>query len=151
MQIAHALDERREIAAQAALRTLLPLALLIPLLGILIWYAVGRGLRPLEAMSRAVATRRPDAMSPLAERDLPRELQPLAASLNALLARLDEALAAQRRFTADAAHELRTPLAALALQVEQAERASDPPARAAAHRRPEARRRRARRGWSSSC
>jgi two-component system OmpR family sensor kinase len=66
------------------------------------------------------------------ERALPLELQPLAASLNALLARLDEALAAQRRFTADAAHELRTPLAALALQAEHAERASDAAGRAAA-------------------
>ena len=80
-------------------------------------------LRPLDALSRAVATRRPDAMAPLAETGLPRELQPLAASLNALLARLDEALSAQRRFTADAAHELRTPLAALTLQVDLAERA----------------------------
>jgi len=132
LQVAHALDERSEVATQAALRTLLPLALLIPLLGVLIWYAVGRGLRPLDAVSRAVAMRRPDAMSPLAEGSLPRELQPLAASLNALLARLDEALAAQRRFTADAAHELRTPLAALALQVGLAERAPDAPSRAAA-------------------
>ncbi|MET0682574.1 MAG: ATP-binding protein [Casimicrobiaceae bacterium] len=132
LQIAHALDERREIAAQAALRTLIPLALLIPLLGVLIWFAVGRGLRPLEALSHAVATRRPDAMSPVEQDALPQELQPLAGSLNALLVRLDEALAAQRRFTADAAHELRTPLAALALQVEQAERASDAPGRAAA-------------------
>ena len=70
LQVAHALDERREIAAQSALRTLLPLAALIPLLGVLIWYAVGRGLRPLDAMSRAVAMRRPDAMSPLAEGEL---------------------------------------------------------------------------------
>ena len=132
LQIAHALDERREIAAQAALRTLLPLALLIPMLGLLIWFAVGRGLRPLDAMSRAVGMRSPAAMSPLAEDAMPRELRPLAASLNGLLARLDEALAAQRRFTADAAHELRTPLAALALQVEQAERAPDVPSRAAA-------------------
>ena len=69
LQVAHALDERREIAAQTALRTLLPLAALIPLLGVLIWYAVGVGLRPLDAMSRAVAKRRPDAMAPLAESD----------------------------------------------------------------------------------
>jgi signal transduction histidine kinase len=89
-------------------------------------------LKPLDAMSRAVAKRRPDAMSPLHEGELPQELQPLAGSLNALLARLDEALSAQRRFTADAAHELRTPLAALKLQVELAERTTDAAARSAA-------------------
>ncbi len=132
LQVAHALDERREIAAQSALRTLLPLAALIPFLGVLIWYAVGRGLRPLETMSRAVAKRQPDAMAPLAETGLPEELRPLAGSLNALLARLDDALNAQRRFTADAAHELRTPLAALKLQVELVERAPDDTARATA-------------------
>ena len=132
LQVAHALDDRREIAAQTAWRTLLPFAALIPFLGVLIWYAVGRGLQPLETMSRAVAKRRPDAMSPLAEGSLPQELQPLAVSLNALLRRLDEALSAQRRFTADAAHELRTPLAALKLQVDLAERTTDAAARTTA-------------------
>ncbi len=125
LQVAHALDERREIAAQTALRTLLPLAALIPFLGVLIWYAVGAGLRPLDAMSRAVARRRPDALTPLPATGLPQELLPLAGSLNALLERLADALSAQRRFTADAAHELRTPLAALRLQVDLAERATD--------------------------
>lgn len=129
LQVAHAMDERREIAAQTALRTLLPLAALIPLLGVLIWFAVGRGMRPLDTMSRAVAKRRPDALAPLIDKDLPRELKPLAASLNALLARLDGALSAQRQFTADAAHELRTPLAALRLQVDLADRAPDAAAR----------------------
>ena len=118
LQVAHALDERREIAAQTALRTLLPFLALIPFLGVLIWYAVGFGLKPLDAMSRAVGKRRPDAMSPLAENGLPRELKPLAGSLNALLARLDDALSAQRRFTADAAHELRTPLTMARLEPE---------------------------------
>lgn len=132
LQVAHAMDERQEIAAQAALRTLLPVAALIPILGVLIWYAVGVGLKPLYAMSRAVGKRRPDAMAPIAEGGLPRELRPLAASLNALLSRLDDAMSAQRRFTADAAHELRTPLAALKLQVELAERANDPATRDAA-------------------
>jgi two-component system OmpR family sensor kinase len=61
-------------------------------------------------------------MAPLADRDVPEELQPLAASINGLLARLSDALAAQRRFTADAAHELRTPLAALKLQLDLARR-----------------------------
>ena len=129
LQVAHAMDDRREIATQTALRTLLPLAALIPLLGIVIWLAVGRGMQPLETMSRAVAKRRPDALAPIVDKDLPRELKPLAASLNALLGRLDVALSAQRRFTADAAHELRTPLAALRLQVDLAARAPDATAR----------------------
>ena len=133
LQVAQAIDEREAIATRTALRTLLPFLLLIPLLGVMIWYAVGRGLSPLDAMSRALGKRRADALAPLAERGLPDELRPLAASLNALLARLDAALGAQRRFTADAAHELRTPLAALKLQLDVARRVGDDPARIAAY------------------
>jgi len=130
LQVAQAEDEREAIATKTALRTLLPFVVLIPVFGLMIWFAVGRGLRPLFAMSQAVAKRQPDALAPLAERNLPQELQPLAGSLNALLARLDSALGAQRRFTADAAHELRTPLAALKLQVGLARRAHDDAQRA---------------------
>ena len=122
LQVAQAQDEREAIATQTAMRTLIPFLALLPIFGALIWLGVGRGLEPLEAMSRAVAKRRPDAMAPLGERGLPEELQPLVASLNGLLARLSDALAAQRRFTADAAHELRTPLAALKLQLDLARR-----------------------------
>jgi two-component system, OmpR family, sensor kinase len=133
LQVAQAEDEREAIATKTALRTLLPFVVLIPVFGLMIWYAVGRGLRPLFAMSQAVAKRQPDALAPLAERNLPQELKPLAGSINALLARLDSALGAQRRFTADAAHELRTPLAALKLQLDLARRANDHPARVAAY------------------
>jgi len=133
LQVAQAEDEREAIATKTALRTLLPFVVLIPVFGLVIWYAVGRGLRPLFAMSQAVAKRQPDALAPLAERNLPQELKPLAGSINALLARLDSALGAQRRFTADAAHELRTPLAALKLQLDLARRANDHPARVAAY------------------
>ena len=107
--------------------------LLIPLLGVLIWYR--RRPRPAPArcdVARGRQAPRPTRWRRSPRRTLPEELQPLAGSLNALLARLDDALAAQRRFTADAAHELRTPLAALALQVELADARPDPAARAAA-------------------
>ena len=126
LQVAQAQDERAAIATQTALRTLVPFVALIPFFGVLIWVGVGRGLEPLEAMSKAVSKRRPDALAPLSERALPDELQPLVASLNGLLDRLSSAIASQRRFTADAAHKLRTPLAALKLQLDLARRASEP-------------------------
>ncbi len=126
LQVAHALDERREIAAQAALRTLLPLALLIPLLGVLIWFAVGRGLRPLDAMSRAVAKRRPDAMAPLAER---RPAAGAAAARRRASTRCSRASTRRWPRSADSPPMPRTSCARRSrrskLQVEQAERASD--------------------------
>jgi two-component system, OmpR family, sensor kinase len=122
LQVAQEQSEREAIATLAAVRTLVPFLALLPVFGGLIWLAVGRGLQPLDAMSRAVAKRRADALAPLADRGVPEELQPLVASLNGLLARLSDALNAQRRFTADAAHELRTPLTALKLQLDLARR-----------------------------
>ena len=133
LQVAQAQGERDALATRTAIRTLAPFVAFIPLIGLLIWIGVGRGLRPLQTMSQAVAKRRPDAMAPLGERNLPDELKPLAGSLNDLLARLDAALSAQRRFTADAAHELRTPLAALKLQLDMARRAADSAGREAAY------------------
>lgn len=133
LQVAQAQDQRDAIATQTAIRTLVPFVAFFPLFGLLIWVGVGRGLQPLQTMSQAVAKRRPDAMAPLNERGLPNELKPLAHSLNELLARLDAALGAQRRFTADAAHELRTPLAALKLQLDMARRAADSAGRDAAY------------------
>lgn len=131
-QVAQPMSVRDELAATAALRTLIPFLLLLPALGLLVWFTVGRGLRPLEAMARAVKARTPTALHPLPDSGTPEEIRPLVAALNDLLLRLDRTLGAQRRFVADAAHELRTPLTALRLQIQLAERAVTADERAAA-------------------
>lgn len=132
VQIAQPMSVRSRMAANAALHTLMPLLALVPLLGALIWYLVGRGLRPLERLAREVATRRADSLDALPTADVPEEAQPLVQALNRLLERLDHALSAQRAFVADAAHELRTPLAALQIQLQLSERAGDEATRRAA-------------------
>ena len=132
VQVAQPMRVRSRVAASAAIRTLLPLFLMLPLLGGMIWYMVGRGLRPLDRLARGVAARRPDALSPLAAGGVPAEARPLVDALNDLLGRLERALATQRAFVADAAHELRTPLTALQLQLQLTERAADDAERAEA-------------------
>ena len=125
VQIAQPLSVRRLLAAGIAVRTIAPLVLLFPIMAILIWLAVGRGLAPILRVTREVKRRDAHALSPLENRHLPDEIAPLVSALNDLLARLDKSIAAQRAFVADAAHELRSPLTALQLQAQLAERASN--------------------------
>ena len=132
IQVAQPMRVRSRMAADAALRMLVPSLALIPLLGILVWFLVGRSLQPLERLAREVGTRRPDSLAPLPATGVPDEAQPLVAALNHLLGRLDHALTAQRAFVADAAHELRTPLAAVQIQLQLCERAQDDATRSAA-------------------
>ena len=124
VQVAQPMRARRELAASMALRTIVPLLAVLPVLGLLIWLTIARGLKPLERLAAAVARRSPTLLEPLGEHGLPSEVQPLVRALNGLLERLDKALAAQRSFIADAAHELRTPLTAVHLQAQLAERAA---------------------------
>jgi two-component system OmpR family sensor kinase len=116
IQVAQPMDLRERRAAQLAWRTLQPFALLLPALAVLIVWIVARVMRPVRDFSAALRSRSPDALEPLALAGLPTEIQPVADSLDDLLARLREALQRERAFIADAAHELRTPLTALRLQ-----------------------------------
>ncbi|WP_316155689.1 sensor histidine kinase [Cupriavidus sp. BIC8F] len=129
VQIAQPMSARRTLAARMALRTVAPLLLLLPLLGWLVWMAVGRGLRPLREIATEVRARDANTLAPLAVRQMPDEIAPLSAALNQLLARLSHAIDTQRAFVADAAHALRTPLAALQLQAQLVERAENGAAR----------------------
>ncbi len=132
VQVGERHEVRNELAASVALRLLLPLGIALPVLALLIWFAVGKGLSPLRRIGSEVAQRDPANLAPLEERTAPAEITPLLHALNALLGRLDTALESERRFTADAAHELRTPLAALKIQAQVARRAENEAQRTAA-------------------
>lgn len=132
IQVAQPLEVRDQLAIAAASRTMSPLLVLVPLLSLLVWWLVGRGLKPLDRLARAAELRTPAALEPFPEDGAPVEVAPLVRSLNGLLDRLRAALEAQRAFVADAAHQLRTPLAVLKLQVQLADRAPDQVQRAAA-------------------
>ncbi|GIK87255.1 MAG: two-component sensor histidine kinase [Betaproteobacteria bacterium] len=126
VQVGQPLAVRNELAARLAASTVLPLAIAAPLIALLVGVAIQRGLAPLNRVAAAVQKRSPQQLAPLAATGWPREVLPLVEALNGLLGRLDRALDAQRAFVADAAHELRSPLAALGLQAQLAERAADP-------------------------
>ncbi|EGF33660.1 Sensory histidine kinase QseC [Oxalobacteraceae bacterium IMCC9480] len=132
VQIAQPLRARSDMAARSALKTIAPLLLLVPFLGGLIWLAVSRGLAPVLGVAAQLAARDAGQLAPVSDAALPDEILPLTDAVNDLLARLAHAAATQRIFVGDAAHELRTPLTALKLQVDLAQRATDPASREAA-------------------
>ncbi|HYD16993.1 MAG TPA: ATP-binding protein [Patescibacteria group bacterium] len=125
VQIAQPLSGRREMIFEIALQMLLPTLLQFPVLGLLIWLAVGRSLGSLAVISGSLQKKSETSLQPLPSENIPEEIVPLVRALNDLLKRLDEAMKLQRRFTADAAHELRTPLAAVNLQLELLSRTKD--------------------------
>jgi two-component system OmpR family sensor kinase len=132
VQVSQPQSARQQVAAQMAVKTVLPLLLLFPLLGALIWFAVGYGLAPVRRAAADVQSRDMHTLTPIADQRLPQEILPLTHAFNDLLARLEQAMQAQRAFVADAAHELRTPLTALRLQAQLAERADNDDDRKAA-------------------
>ena len=132
IQVAQPRQIRQRLAANAALRSVLPLLLLAPLLAGVVWWLVARTLRPLRQVAQDVRERDEQSLQPLPVARLPEEVSPLVTALNALLQRLGRSLDAQRAFVADAAHELRSPLTALKLQMELLRRAPNADAREAA-------------------
>ncbi len=130
--VAQPMRVRNQLATDAAWRTLKPFLLLLPALALICWLLVSRGLQPLAQLAQSLRVRSPESLEPLPEPDVPDEVAPLVGSLNDLLARLKVARDAQRAFVADAAHELRSPLTALQLQLQLVERAESDVARSQA-------------------
>jgi len=129
IQVAQDMAARRNMAGTLALRTVGPIALAAPLLMLVVWWVVSRSLLPVARVRKQVAARQADDLSPVSESDLPEEVRPLVHELNLLFDRVRRAFDAQKHFVADAAHELRSPLAALKLQVQGLQRAPDDAAR----------------------
>ena len=119
-------DVRGDLVGKITLRSVLPDLVGLPLVGLLVWLAIGWGLRPLRRMVRRLKQRDPDKLTPLEVGDLPQELEPMVASLNRLLLQVTALLERERRFLAYAAHELRTPLAVLRIHAQNALQAPDP-------------------------
>lgn len=110
---------RNEIARDGALRTVMPFLILVPVLLLIVADLVRKMFRPIAALSREIDQRAEQELHPVDDRHLPAEVRPFAVAINRLLTRVGQSMDAQRRFVADAAHELRSPLTALSLQAER--------------------------------
>lgn len=118
IQVADAFENREEALREGAIALFLPLALLIPVSGIAIWLVVRRAVQPVGDLRRDIESKDGGNMEPIDPSNLPRELQPIATSVNLLMARLRTALDAEREFTSNSAHELRTPIAGALAQTQ---------------------------------
>jgi two-component system sensor histidine kinase TctE len=126
VQVAENRAARNDFARQILFGMVLPQGLLIVLAGMLVWHVVGRTLAPLSTLRQEIANRSHRDLSALPEEDMPQEVRPLIRTMNELLERLGSAIASQQRFIADAAHQLRTPIAGLKTQTELALRQTPP-------------------------
>jgi two-component system, OmpR family, sensor histidine kinase QseC len=132
IQVAEPKLAREYLARHITLKMLLPTFIALPILALLIWFGVGAGLKPLQQLRQEVKQRAANRLEPVVMTGVPEEVAPLTQALNDLFSRLQQAFEGERRFTADAAHELRTPLAALKTQAQVALRSVDDAERHAA-------------------
>lgn len=126
IQVAETLHSREQIVNQILIGIVLMELSMVVLVALVIWFGVSRGLAPLRSIRDAVASRTPFDLRPIDVISVPREVRPLVAAIDGLLIRLREDIEAQRRFIANAAHQLRTPIAGLKTQSELALRQRDP-------------------------
>jgi two-component system sensor histidine kinase TctE len=122
VQVAQTLDKRSELATEIARGVMLSQFAILPVAVVLIWFALTRGLRPLDQLQRRIRQRAIGDLSPIDETAAPEEVSPLVNAINDLLSRLDRSIGVQKHFLADAAHQLKTPLAGLRMQAELAQR-----------------------------
>jgi two-component system sensor histidine kinase TctE len=122
VQVGETLEKRSVLATEIIKGVMLPQFVTLPLAVLLVWLALVRGIRPLNKLEERIRLRKPDDLSPLDDSTVPQEVAPLVASINDLLTRLKESIATQKRFLADAAHQLKTPLAGLRMQADLAQR-----------------------------
>ena len=122
VQVAETREKRSVLATEIIKGVMLPQFIILPLAVLLVWLALARGIRPLHQLEERIRARSPDDLSPLDHQAVPLEVAPLVDSVNDLLTRLQDSLATQKRFLADAAHQLKTPLAGLRMQADLAQR-----------------------------
>ncbi len=122
VQLAETLGKRSVLANEIIKGVILPQFLILPLAVVLVWFALSHGIKPLDRLQQRIRQRASSDLSPINEFDVPDEVTPLVRAINGLLARLDKSITTQKRFLADAAHQLKTPLAGMRMQAELAVR-----------------------------
>ena len=122
VQVAETREKRSVLATEIIKGVMVPQFVLLPLAVLLVWLALARGIKPLNQLEERIRARSPDDLSPLDHKTVPLEVAPLVDSVNDLLTRMNDSLATQKRFLADAAHQLKTPLAGLRMQADLAQR-----------------------------
>lgn len=125
VQVAETLGKRSRLATEIIKGVMLPQFVILPLAVLLVWLALARGIAPLNELQQRIRRRESHDLSPIDERDAPEEVSPLVRAINDLLTRLDRSIGTQKHFLADAAHQLKTPLAGLRTQAELAQREID--------------------------
>ena len=122
VQVAETREKRSMLATEIIKGVMLPQFVILPLAVLLVWLALARGIKPLHRLEERIRARKPEDLSPINHKDVPLEVVPLVDSVNGLLERLGDSIATQKRFLADAAHQLKTPLAGLRMQADLAQR-----------------------------